>query len=212
MSTKDANFHDAGSAPKSMGFNWFSVSPSQTALWLASRTTNIPHSRYHFPHMPFNSWLVNGIHSQSSCETILVSFCINLCFLRSRMVLLWCFRVSTSFSLLCLILLTDNYRLWLCSRLFEESPAWFCSHVLAMIQACTYHSAIIAKPQQWPTPSESIANYCVRKLVSCVTHLQSCAKDDIWNKKKKLRTVAKSKLKITKIEDYKNWAQLQLLH
>ena len=46
-------------------------------------------------------------------------------------------------------------------------------------------SAIFVKPQQWPTPSESIAIYCVRKLVSCITHLQSCAKVDIWNKKKK---------------------------
>jgi len=53
--------------------------------------------------------------------------------------------------------------------------------------------AIFVKPQQWPTPSESIAIYCVRKLVSCITHLQSCAKVDIWNKKKKLRTVAKIK-------------------
>jgi len=41
-----------------------------------------------------------------------------------------------------------------------------------MIQACTYHSAMFVKPHQWPTPSESIAIYCVRKLVSCVTHLQ----------------------------------------
>ena len=54
-------------------------------------------------------------------------------------------------------------------------------------------SSIFVKPHQWPTPSESIAIYCVRKLVSCVAHLQSCAKVDIWNKKKKLRTVAKIK-------------------
>jgi len=66
--------------------------------------------------------------------------------------------------------------------------------------ACTYHSAIFVKPHQWPTPSESTAIYCVRKLVSCVTHLQSCAKVDIWNKKKKLRTVAQ-----IKTQDYKNW-------
>jgi len=59
---------------------------------------------------------------------------------------------------------------------------------------------IFVKPQQWPTPSESIAIYCVSKLVSCVTHLQSRAKVDIWNKKKKLRTVAK-----IKTQDYKNW-------
>ena len=39
--------------------------------------------------------------------------------------------------------------------------------------ACTYHSAIFVKWQQWPTPSESVAIYCVRKLVSCITHLQS---------------------------------------
>jgi len=58
-----------------------------------------------------------------------------------------------------------------------------------MIQACTYHSAIFVKPQQWPTPSDS-----------CVTHLQSCAKVDIWNKKKILRTVAK-----IKTQDYKIW-------
>ena len=60
--------------------------------------------------------------------------------------------------------------------------------------------AMFVKPQQWPTPSESITIYCVRKLVSCITHLQSCAKVDIWNKKEKLRTVAK-----TKTQDYKNW-------
>ena len=35
---------------------------------------------------------------------------------------------------------------------------------------------MFVKPHQWPTPSESIAIYCVRKLVSCVTNLQSCAK------------------------------------
>ena len=60
--------------------------------------------------------------------------------------------------------------------------------------------AIFVKPQQWPTPSESIAIYCVRKLVLCITHLQSCAKVDIRNKKKKLRTVAK-----IKTQGYKNW-------
>jgi len=53
--------------------------------------------------------------------------------------------------------------------------------------------AFFVKPQQWPTSTESIAIYCVRKLVSCVTHLQFCAKVDIWNKKKKLHTVAKIK-------------------
>jgi len=59
---------------------------------------------------------------------------------------------------------------------------------------------MFVKPHQWPTPSESIAIYCVRKLVSCVTHHQSCAKVDIWNKKKKLRTVAK-----IKTQNYLNW-------
>jgi len=57
--------------------------------------------------------------------------------------------------------------------------------------ACVFE--IFVKSQQWPTPSESIAIYCVRKLVSWVTHLQSCAKVDIWNKNKKLCTVAKIK-------------------
>jgi len=60
--------------------------------------------------------------------------------------------------------------------------------------------AMFVKPQQWPTPSELIAIYCVRKLVSCVTHLQSCAKVGIKNKKKKLCTVAK-----IKTHNYKNW-------
>jgi len=54
-------------------------------------------------------------------------------------------------------------RLYLCSRLHEEFPAWFCSRLLAMIQACTHHSAIIVKSQQWPTPSESIATSCVKE-------------------------------------------------
>jgi len=96
----------------------------------------------------------------------------------------------------------NNYRLWLCSRLFEESPAWFCSH-LAMIQACTYHSAIIVKPQQWPTPSESIAIYCVRKLASCVLHIFSSARKSTNETKRKnyaLLLFLRSKLKITKIE------------
>jgi len=67
----------------------------------------------------------------------------------------------------------------------EATLLWKCNTV--------YHAAIFVKPQQWPTPSESIAIYCVRKLVSCIPHLQSCAKVDIWKKKKKLRTVAKIK-------------------
>ena len=79
---------------------------------------------------------------------------------------------------------------------------------LDIMTAQTFHAnadesrecAIFVKPHQWPTPSESIAIYCVRKVVSCVTHLQSCAKDDIWKKKKKLRTVAK-----IKTQDYKIW-------
>ena len=54
-----------------------------------------------------------------------------------------------------------------------------------MIQACTYHSAKFVKPHQRPTPSEPTAIHCVRKLVSCVTHPQSRAKVDTWNKKEK---------------------------
>jgi len=60
--------------------------------------------------------------------------------------------------------------------------------------------AIFVKSHQWPTPSESIAIYCETKLVSCVTHLQSCAQVDKWNKKQKIRTVAK-----IKTQDYKTW-------
>jgi len=67
-------------------------------------------------------------------------------------------------------------------------------------RSTTAWEAIFVKPQQWPTPSESIAIFCVRKLFSCVTHLQSCAKVNIRMKKKKLHTVAK-----IKTQDYKNW-------
>ena len=35
------------------------------------------------------------------------------------------------------------------------------------------HKAVMVKSQLWPTPSESIAIYCARKLGSCVTRLQS---------------------------------------
>jgi len=70
----------------------------------------------------------------------------------------------------------------------------------ATLPATAQNKAIFVKPQQGPTPSESIAIYCVRKLVSCFTHLQSCAKVDIWNRMKKLRTVAKIKTQASK-----NW-------
>jgi len=67
---------------------------------------------------------------------------------------------------------------------------------------------IIVNTQQWPTPSESIAIYCVRKLVSCVLHIFSPAqKSTFETKRKNLRTVAK-----IKTQDYKNWAQLQPLN
>jgi len=45
---------------------------------------------------------------------------------------------------------------------------------------------MFVKPQQWPTPSESIAIYCVRKLVSCITHLQSCQDNSVFQGKRKL--------------------------
>ena len=70
-----------------------------------------------------------------------------------------------------------------------------------------YNSAMFLKPHQWPTPSESIAIYCVRKLDSCIAHLQSCSKFDIWKKRKNYALLLRSKLKITKIEDYKNFLQ-----
>jgi len=60
--------------------------------------------------------------------------------------------------------------------------------------------AIIVKSQQWPPLSESITICCVRKLISCVTHLQSCAKVDTWNKNKNNVLLLRSKLKIAKIE------------
>ena len=82
--------------------------------------------------------------------------------------------------------------------LFSNLYNFFCDQLIKSV--ITSFSEIFVKSQQWPTPSESIAIYCVRKLVSCVTHHQPCAKVDIWNKKKKLRTVAK-----IKTQDYKNW-------
>jgi len=56
---------------------------------------------------------------------------------RSRKIIKMCLPVN----------IDNNFRLLLCGRLFEESPAWFCSHLLSMIQACTHHSAIIVKSQ-----------------------------------------------------------------
>jgi len=86
---------------------------------------------------------------------------------------------------------------------FIDSHGMHASNVKPMMIIYLFHESKICsitmfismfvKPHQWPTPSESIAIYCVRKLVSCVTHLQSCAKVVIWNKKKKLRTFAKIK-------------------
>ena len=113
------------------------------------------------------------------------------------------FPFCMSHYLVLLIKSFNSYRLYLCSRLFEESPAWFSFHLFAMIQACTHHSAVIVKSQQWPTPSESIAIYCARKVVSCVTHLSSCAWPDIWNKKKNYLVLQRSKLKIETTEP--NW-------
>jgi len=86
-----------------------------------------------------------------------------------------------------------------------QPAVWGISGLILLPSPCNDSSLYLSfsnfvKPQQWPTPSESIAIYCVMKLVSCVTHLQSCAKVHIWNKKKKLRTVAK-----IKTQDYKNW-------
>jgi len=83
-------------------------------------------------------------------------------------------------------------------NVFKFLVDWLVRYTI--FECATKLFTIFVKPQQWPTPSESIAIYCLRKLVSCVTHLQSCAKVDIWNKKKKLRTVAKNKT-----QDYKIW-------
>jgi len=49
---------------------------------------------------------------------------------------------------LSLLIETNKYRLKLFTRVFEESPAWFCSHLLAMIQSCSYDSVMFVKPQQ----------------------------------------------------------------
>jgi len=59
------------------------------------------------------------------------------------------------------------------------------------------------------THTKRINRNLLRKETSfvCVTQLQSCAKVDIWNEKKKLRTIAK-----IKTQDYKNLAQLQPFH
>jgi len=37
------------------------------------------------------------------------------------------------------------------------------AHLLATIQACTHHSVMTVKSQQWSTPSESIAIYRVKE-------------------------------------------------
>jgi len=84
------------------------------------------------PHCHFNTSVTIAVKldtiavkldAHDMCPTHFLSTCVR-------------FRDVTSFTdatgMVC-----NNYRLWLCSRLFEESPAWFCSHLLAMIQACT---------------------------------------------------------------------------
>ena len=50
-------------------------------------------------------------------------------------------------------------------------------------------------------------NLLRKELVSCVTHLQSCAKVNIWKKRKNCALLLRSKLKITEIEDYKKFLQ-----
>ena len=54
------------------------------------------------------------------------------------------------------------------------------SRHVRMHRVILYIVAIFVKPQQWPTPSESIVIYCVRKLVSCITHLQSFPQTAGW--------------------------------
>ena len=64
--------------------------------------------------------------------------------------------------------------------------------LLHIIMPNLYHIAIFVKPQQWPTPSESIAIYCVRKLVSLyhiVTYNQTIARKlefAVWKKRNNL--------------------------
>jgi len=62
---------------KMCGINWFSLSPSETALQLPSTTTNFPDLVLPFPHMTFTGLLINTTHSPSSCQTKLLSFFIN---------------------------------------------------------------------------------------------------------------------------------------
>ena len=50
-----------------------------------------------------------------------------------------------------------------CVYLFNHVGTWKLSTIV--------YTAMFVTPHQWPTPSESIAIFCVRKLVSCVTHL-----------------------------------------
>ena len=68
-------------------------------------------------------------------------------------------------------------------RAFWGSPAWFCSRLLAVIRACACHSAGFVGPHRWPAPGESVAICCVGRLVSCVTHLRSCAGVGMWSKR-----------------------------
>jgi len=53
---------------------------------------------------------------------------------------------STSGWDLPLLIENNNYRLSFCSRLLEESPAWFCSNLLAMIV-------------EWPLRSGSLNSF-----------------------------------------------------
>ena len=66
--------------------------------------------------------------------------------------------------------------------------------------ACTYHSALFVKPQQWPTPSELIAIYCGRKLVSCTAGCKARAWIVAFDKRRIPAAGASTEVKWTPIK------------
>jgi len=108
-----------------------------------------------------------SLHSSFCCAVPLGSYKIDE---KSNLRLQILFLISYGLDLICLFFACCHLFRAICS-LVEWLNLW--QSVGATGECETL--IILVKPQQWSTPSESIAIYCVRKLVSCVTHLQSCA-------------------------------------
>ena len=101
---------------------------------------------------------VGWLKSRCTAEHCLVSTCSMAFFRMLLKILLYVLRLSVSVRNMLILLQSASNA--------------------SQVSKLTQHKAVMVKSQSqlWPTPSESIAIYCARKLVSCVTHLQSLSK------------------------------------